>query len=277
MLLYCVVLTSYSWENRRPSLAFSRSMWSARSMTGIGGCSLIPGRGRGGGGGEKTNSELWLCLHRNCTWTDTNHEVSEAAGGTMMWLWTVRKVQFVQQCKTRRRGDLEREGERDRKIELVISGNVVMLNENDRGGTGTEMHMRDRVSMLLEGNRKQTSLWLHNAQLVTEVGSAQEPTLVTANQSHCQFPERRRKKKKTLTGHQLKLISLKIFPNNSLAYGLAWSTWAGLIPSNPSKPFSRFLIAKLLDDLLLIYRHKFPLCLWTWHGLNGLQRTCLTC
>lgn len=144
--------------------------------------------------------------------------------------------------------------------------------------TGTEMHMGDWVSMLLEENRKQTSLWLHNAQLVTGVGSEQGPTLVTANQSHCQFPERRRKKKKQpLTGHQPKLMSLEIFPNNSLAFGLAWSTWAGLIPNNPSKPFSRFLIAKLLDDLLLIYRHKFPLCLWTWHGLNGLQRTCLMC
>lgn len=83
--------------------------------------------------------------------------------------------------------------------------------------------------------------------------------------SHCKsvtlsIPrEEKERKKKTLTGHQPKLISLKIFPNNSLAYGLAWSTWAGLIPHNPSKPFSRFLIAKLLDDLLLIYRHKFPL------------------
>ena len=90
-----------------------------------------------------------------------------------------------------------RQREREREIELVISGNIVMLNENNRGGTGTEM--RDWVSMLLEGNRKQTSLGLHNAQLVTEVGSEQEPTLVTANQSHCQFAERREKKNKTKT------------------------------------------------------------------------------
>lgn len=51
-----------------------------------------------------------------------------------------------------------RESEREREIELVIFDNIVMLNENDRGGTGTEMHMRDWVSMLLVGNRKQTSL-----------------------------------------------------------------------------------------------------------------------
>lgn len=87
----------------------------------------------------------------------------------------------------------------------------------------------------------------------------------------------RGEKKKNLTGHQPKLISLKIFPNNRLSFGLAWSTWAGLISNNPSELLSRFPIAKLLDDLLLIYRHKFPLCLWTWHGLNGLHRTCLTC
>lgn len=179
-----------------------------------------------------------------------------------------------------REGGLQEKGgtERNREVEherLVISGNTVMLNEKDRGGTGTEMHMRDWVSMFLEGNRRQTSLWLHNAQLVTEVGSEQEPTLVTANQSPCQFQERR--KKTNLTGHQPKVISLKIFPNNRLSFGLACSTRAGLISNNPSKPLSRFLIAKLLDDLLLIYRHKFPLCLWTWHGLNGLQRTCRMC
>lgn len=95
--------------------------------------------------------------------------------------------------------------------------------------------------------------------------------------SHAVNSQRGGGKKKTLTGHQPKLISLKIFPNNRLSFGLAWSTWAGLNSNNPSKPLSRFLIAKLLGDLLLIYRHEFPLCLWTWHGLNGLQRTCLMC
>lgn len=75
------------------------------------------------------------------------------------------KVQFVQQCMTTGRGGggtgREGETERNREVEherLVISGNTVMLNEKDRGGTGTEMHMRDWVSMFLEGNRRQTSL-----------------------------------------------------------------------------------------------------------------------
>lgn len=36
------VLTSYSWENLRPSLALSRSMLSARSVTGMGGWSRMP-------------------------------------------------------------------------------------------------------------------------------------------------------------------------------------------------------------------------------------------
>lgn len=39
---YCP--TSYSCENRRASLALSRSMWSASSQTDMGGCSLIPKR-----------------------------------------------------------------------------------------------------------------------------------------------------------------------------------------------------------------------------------------
>lgn len=36
-------LTSYSWENLRPSLALRRSMLSARSVMGMGGWSRIPG------------------------------------------------------------------------------------------------------------------------------------------------------------------------------------------------------------------------------------------
>lgn len=35
-------VTSYSCEKRRPSLAFSRSMWSAKAQTETGGCSRIP-------------------------------------------------------------------------------------------------------------------------------------------------------------------------------------------------------------------------------------------
>lgn len=42
----CRCLTSYSWENLRPSLALRRSMLSARSVMGMGGWSRIP---RGGG------------------------------------------------------------------------------------------------------------------------------------------------------------------------------------------------------------------------------------
>lgn len=154
--------------------------------------------------GAKNNSEFWLFLHQNCTRINTN------IGGTTKWV----KLLVGPWCGCERwekcclfnnawpQGggeDLKREGDREKQKDrarerLVILGNIVMLNEKDRGGTGTEMHMRGWVSLFLEGNRRQTSLWLHNAQLVTEVGSEQEPTLVTANQSHCQFPERRKKK-----------------------------------------------------------------------------------
>lgn len=61
-------------------------------MTGMGGCSLIPGRGRGGRArGEKTKkrvnlavpiSDMHIDLHKH--WLD--HRVSEAASGTMRWL-----------------------------------------------------------------------------------------------------------------------------------------------------------------------------------------------
>lgn len=42
----CMVITSYSCEKRRLSLAFRRSMWSDSSQTEMGGCSLIPGEER---------------------------------------------------------------------------------------------------------------------------------------------------------------------------------------------------------------------------------------
>lgn len=50
-------LTSYSWENFSPSLAFSRSMLSARSVTGMGGWSRMPAgatrrEGRRGNGSQ---------------------------------------------------------------------------------------------------------------------------------------------------------------------------------------------------------------------------------
>lgn len=41
---HTLTLTSYSWENFSPSLAFSLSMLSARSVTGIGGWSRMPAR-----------------------------------------------------------------------------------------------------------------------------------------------------------------------------------------------------------------------------------------
>jgi len=91
----CMALTSYSWEKRRPSLAFSRSMWSAISVTGMGGCSFIPARGRGGRGreGKKNKRKEWdpagptsnihMDLDKHCL----DHRVSDAASGTMRWLW----------------------------------------------------------------------------------------------------------------------------------------------------------------------------------------------
>lgn len=39
---HSLTLTSYSWENFSPSLAFSLSMLSARSVTGMGGWSRMP-------------------------------------------------------------------------------------------------------------------------------------------------------------------------------------------------------------------------------------------
>lgn len=39
---HALTLTSYSWENFSPSLAFSLSMLSARSVTGMGGWSRMP-------------------------------------------------------------------------------------------------------------------------------------------------------------------------------------------------------------------------------------------
>lgn len=38
----CLSITSYSWENFKLSFAFRRSMWSASSMTGMGGWLAIP-------------------------------------------------------------------------------------------------------------------------------------------------------------------------------------------------------------------------------------------
>lgn len=58
-------LTSYSWENLRPSLALRRSMLSARSVIGMGGWSRIPGEAGhttevtarpGQGGGDSPNA-----------------------------------------------------------------------------------------------------------------------------------------------------------------------------------------------------------------------------
>lgn len=74
-----------------------------------------------------------------CSTMHGHREVGEGEGGS------------------KREADGEKQRDRARE-RLVISGNIVMLNEKDRGGTGTEMHMRDWVSMFLEGNRRQTSL-----------------------------------------------------------------------------------------------------------------------
>lgn len=121
---------------------------------------------------------------------------------------------------------------------------------------------------------------MHSVQLVTEVGSEQEPTLVSTNQSCSHFPERRKKTtiKKTDWSPAKPHFFENLFPNNRLSFGPAWSAWAGLISNNPPAA-CRFLITGLLDDLLLIYRHKFPCAseLGTALHLNGLLGTCLTC
>lgn len=108
-------LTSYSWEKRRPSLAFSRSMWSARSTTGMGGCSLIPGRG------ERESGESDLSVPTPDTHTDTHnwldHKASEAAGGTMRWLCIgEERAHSVRQCMTRKEKEW-RAGETERVAE----------------------------------------------------------------------------------------------------------------------------------------------------------------
>lgn len=228
-----MALTSYSWEKRRPSLAFSRSMWSARSTTGMGGCSLIPRRARGWEGERREwdlavpTSDMHIDLH---------------TGGTTRWVrlpvgpWggcvTVRWVHFVQQCMTR--GEREREGRVWKHTSwnrLVTFGDIVMLSEEDRGGAGTAMRMRDWVSMLLEGSRRQTSLWLHNAQLVTEVGSERETHSSLYKSVTLSLPGEEKKKPDWSPAKSHFFENL--FPNNRLSFGAAWSTWAGLISNNP--------------------------------------------
>lgn len=143
-------------------------MWSARSMTGMGGCSLIHGKGRG----DDKNENL-LLQHLICTstWTNTAWTTGWVKLPVEPWggCRTVR-VHFVQQCmKTRR--------ERTQKSKQA--GDVWWHHHAKWGGqrwAGTAMHMSDWVSMLLEGSRRQTSLWLNGAPLVTEVGSEREPT-----------------------------------------------------------------------------------------------------
>lgn len=91
----------------------------------MGGCSLIPGRARGGRrrGGKKERSETWLFLtsdmdidlHKH--WL--NHRVSEAASGTMRWLCNGEESALCSTMHEERekRGKREREKERGRERE----------------------------------------------------------------------------------------------------------------------------------------------------------------
>lgn len=60
-------------------------MWSARSTTGMGGCSLIPGRVGGAGEGREERGRALESGHKATGRPDHSGE-GEAAGGTMRWL-----------------------------------------------------------------------------------------------------------------------------------------------------------------------------------------------
>lgn len=88
---YC--LTSYSWENRRASLALSRSIWSASSQTDMGGCSLIPKReNKTTRSGEQSTlySVIPDALYRysreqDCQFWDEEGTTSRGSSCTLMW------------------------------------------------------------------------------------------------------------------------------------------------------------------------------------------------
>ncbi len=80
-------VTSYSWEKRRPSLALSLSMWSARSQIATGGCSRIPA----------VRSEVVRTVHHTLTYTHTHRETQSNGGqGDCGWqCWDTLAVQCV--------------------------------------------------------------------------------------------------------------------------------------------------------------------------------------
>lgn len=147
-------LTSYSWEKRRPSLALSLSMWSARSMTGIGGCSLIPG-----GRSRERKSEKW---HPTCT---------ETNGRTARWVrLPVGPWGGCDGEESARSSTTHEETEKQ-------AGDILVMSSCQTRGTEVGLARRciwvEWVSMLLGGSVRQTSL-----QPVVEVvvEAQQEPT-----------------------------------------------------------------------------------------------------
>lgn len=216
-------------------------MWSARSMTGIGGCSLIPGRVKRRNrkwGGDKEKSEILLSLHQTWTWTFTN------TGWTTGWVklpvgpWggcvTVRRVHFVQQCmRTEERGERgERERERTSWNRPVTFGDIWWYRHAKWGGQrwGWHSNAHEWLGEHAPGRKQEADISLTPQRSIGGRGGIRARTHKSLQISHTVTSQRGKK----LTGHQPKLISLKIsFPTIDYLFGPAWSAWAGLISNNP--------------------------------------------
>lgn len=145
----------------------------------------------------------------------SDRKVSEAAGGTMRWLWQWGECKIFNNAWG------------DRKTGWWHFGDVVMPNVGDRSGTGTEMHM--------SGVGKHASWRKREADISPASGRGGGGDAAGTHKPlqirHTVTPYHEKGRNWLVTSQNSFLWNP--FSYNRLSFGPAWSAWAGLISNNP--------------------------------------------